>query len=98
MPVDCDPPFSDATLNFAYVPNEARRAYQCINVDTKTGIRDKNLVHSPCHVRVENIHRTEDSITLDTTGFMFNHSPTKFTDFTNDEHSTSNLLHYQASS
>lgn len=86
MAVDCDPPFSDATINFAYVPDDTRRAYQCINVDPTTGVREKNLAHSPYAVRIASVQRDDTDITPDTAGFAFQRAPTKCTDFTSDEY------------
>lgn len=80
------PKSTTAKLNFFVPPPTGVRAYQNINVDTKTGKRDRNWSLDEHEVVIENLRgKTEsDAATLDTAGFQLYHRPATHKTFTDD--------------
>ncbi|KAK7033328.1 hypothetical protein R3P38DRAFT_791436 [Favolaschia claudopus] len=80
------PRTTTTTLQFFVPPKDDAPAYQSINAQVETGIRDRNFTLESHEVKIENLRGNEESdqATLDTTGFqLFNH-PAKHTSFAND--------------
>ncbi|XP_006460560.1 hypothetical protein AGABI2DRAFT_192227 [Agaricus bisporus var. bisporus H97] len=72
-------------LTFLLPPSDGSRPYQSINIDTKTGVRDRNIVPTERNVSIENVRGKEHLYKLDEAGFQFDNRPTAFTDFRDDE-------------
>ncbi|KAJ2919648.1 hypothetical protein MD484_g815, partial [Candolleomyces efflorescens] len=74
-----------ASLAYTVPPVDGVRAYQKINVDPITGVRENNFSRTNHDMVIENVRGKEDQYTLDNSGFQFVRSPAKHTSFTNDE-------------
>ncbi|KAK2464449.1 hypothetical protein APHAL10511_003597 [Amanita phalloides] len=66
------------TINYGFPPVDGTRARQTINADPVTGQRDRNWTLKSHKVQVENIRGREDTVSLDTAGFQFYTSPSKY--------------------
>jgi hypothetical protein len=73
------------TVNYNVLPSDGGRAWQKINENPTTGVRERNWNMKGHEVQVENIRGREDSVSLDTAGFQFYVRPSKFEDFDSDE-------------
>jgi hypothetical protein len=78
------PASTTASLRYLIEPEAGVRAFQYMNEAT-TGERQKNIENEDKTVVIENIRGKEDSVSLDTTGFLFYKHPAKHTSFANDE-------------
>ena len=75
------------TVNYSVPPADGARAIQwTVKVDPISGSRQKNYTRQTHEVQVENIRGKEDTVSLDTAGFQFYTSPTKYKgEFLDDE-------------
>ena len=73
-----------AKLNYFVPPADGSKPFNTVNVDPKTGEREKNYTLEKYDVEVENVRGKEDSLTLDNAGFQFLKAPAKHTSFTSD--------------
>ncbi|KAI0033646.1 hypothetical protein K488DRAFT_47324 [Vararia minispora EC-137] len=74
-----------AKFLFFSSPADGSKAWQNINSDPGTGIRQRNWVPVPHTIEVEDLRGKEDATSLDTTGFRFFRHPAKHTSFASDE-------------
>lgn len=74
-----------ASLTYSVPPADNSKAYVNINLDSTTGIRDKNYTEKVYEVEIENIRGKEDTFSLDTSGFLFHREEAKHKIFANDE-------------
>ncbi|KAF8627560.1 hypothetical protein AX15_004366 [Amanita polypyramis BW_CC] len=65
-------------INYGVPPKDGSRAFVTVNENPKTGDHDRNWVHHPCELQVENIRGKEDTVSLDTAGFQFYVRPAKY--------------------
>ncbi|KAK2464417.1 hypothetical protein APHAL10511_003565 [Amanita phalloides] len=71
--------FVSTTVNYGVSPVDAStRAYQALNADPITGQRDRNWTLQSHEIQVENLRGREDTVSLDTAGFRFYTSPSKY--------------------
>lgn len=75
-------------LTYFQYPVDGSKPYYTINLDSKTGARDKNWVEEPHHVELENMRETAKEHTLDSSGFLFGKQPSTHTSFDTDEEIT----------
>jgi hypothetical protein len=74
------------TINYGVPPADGVRAFQTINQNPVSGVREKNFTHQTQDVQVENIRGEEDTVSLDTAGFQFYTVPAKYKgEFLDDE-------------
>ncbi|KXN80625.1 hypothetical protein AN958_09310 [Leucoagaricus sp. SymC.cos] len=73
------------SITYLSPPPNGERAYQTINVNPKTGERDKNIIRKQFEAPIENVRGKEHLFTLDNAGFQFYNRPTKFRDFRDDK-------------
>jgi hypothetical protein len=67
------------TVNYGVPPADGVRAFFMVNPNfTINGDRGKNYTHEAHEVQLENIRGKEDTVSLDTAGFQFYTSPTKY--------------------
>ncbi|TFK33593.1 hypothetical protein BDQ12DRAFT_766417 [Crucibulum laeve] len=79
---DLSPTSTAASINY-FTPLDGIRPHLKFNAIPKEGEMERNYNHVE-EIIIENVHRKEDSNTLDTTGFQFFNSPVKLNVFTND--------------
>lgn len=79
------PSLVPATIYYGIRPTHGVRAYQNVNTNPKTGLRDRNWTLEGKEVLVENVRGKEDIVTLDTAGFQFYDRPARHKSFANDE-------------
>ena len=82
---DAKPDAVKAGLLYFVPPADGSRAWQFINADPKTGERARNFTNHAYEMEVENIRGKEDTVNLDTAGFLFAKAEAKHKTFTNDE-------------
>ena len=73
------------SLFYSVPPANGEKPYNYINADARTGERRRNYTLEPYDVEVENLRGKEDSVSLDTAGFLYARAPAKHTSFQNDE-------------
>ncbi|KAF7368925.1 hypothetical protein MVEN_00218700 [Mycena venus] len=78
------PSTTTGTLAFFVSPKDGARAYQSINAQVETGIRDRNFTLETHEIQIHNLRKDESAATLDTTGFQLFKHPAKHTTFAND--------------
>ncbi|KAL5521673.1 hypothetical protein ACEPAF_2421 [Sanghuangporus sanghuang] len=74
-----------AELIYFVPPADGSRAWQYINADPKTGERARNFTNKPYEMEIENIRGKEDTVDLDSAGFLFAKAVAKHKSFANDE-------------
>ncbi|KAF8629800.1 hypothetical protein AX15_003271 [Amanita polypyramis BW_CC] len=79
------PSLISAVIHYGIKPADGIQAYQTVNTNPKTGLRDKNWTLEAKEVQIENIRGKEDTVSLDTTGFQFYKRPAKHKSFASDE-------------
>lgn len=74
------------TTNISYFvpPVDGSRAYQTVNANSATGIRDRNWKNVDQETTIENLRGKEADITLDTAGFQLFNRPSQHKSFAND--------------
>ena len=77
--------FVTTNINSGVPPLDGSRAWQKINANSMTGVRERNWTVKGQEAEVENLRGKEDSVSLDTAGFQFYVRPSEFVDFDNDE-------------
>jgi hypothetical protein len=78
------PSTTTGSLDFYVPPKDGARAYQSINAQAETGIRDRNFSLENHQVEIHNLRGNESAATLDTAGFQLFKHPAKHTAFAND--------------
>ncbi|KAJ7318143.1 hypothetical protein DFH08DRAFT_892781 [Mycena albidolilacea] len=78
------PSTTTGSLDFFVPPKDGARAYQNINAQVETGIRDRNFSLENHQVEIHNLRGNESAATLDTAGFQLFKHPAKHTAFAND--------------
>jgi len=73
------------TIVYQNPPADGTRAYHNINMDSKKGGWDRNIITNEHDVQIENVRGKENLYTLDNAGFQFFNRPTKVTDFHEDK-------------
>ena len=74
------------SVKYGVQPEDGSRAWQNINANPETGLRDKNWTHQSHEIKVENIRGKEDTVSLDTAGFQFYVRPGRYKgEFTDEE-------------
>lgn len=75
-----------ASLIYFQPPPDGSKPYTTINADPKTGVREQNWIKELHEdIQIENIRGKEDSVNLDTAGFLYSRAPQKYTSFANDK-------------
>ncbi|KAJ7856701.1 hypothetical protein B0H14DRAFT_2752477 [Mycena olivaceomarginata] len=78
------PSTTTGSLDFFVPPKDGARAYQNINAQVETGVRDRNFSLENHQVEIHNLRGNESAATLDTAGFQLFKHPAKHTAFAND--------------
>ncbi|KZT65928.1 hypothetical protein DAEQUDRAFT_715716 [Daedalea quercina L-15889] len=73
-----------AQLLYFTPPKDGSKPYTNVNADPTTGSRRSNWEPEPHTVEIENLRGKEDSVTLDTAGFLFGRATAAHKAFTND--------------
>lgn len=72
-------------LRYSVAPTDGSKPYTYVNADPTTGERGRNYTEEPYEIQVENLRGNENSVSLDTAGFVFARAPAKHTSFGSDE-------------